>query len=533
MRSALRTAADFLDRAAQLARLTWGLPAYLRTPLTMDGAASAVRHRLVHREDSFLNVARHLIYAHHRGPLCLLLHWAGCEYGDLERLVRQDGVENTLERLRAQGVYVTHDEFTGTTPLCRSGLSLDTRARDFDNPFLTGKGLAGSTSGSQSQGIRMVYSWAFIAEEAADELLLHHAHAVGRVPLAYWMPGMPALSGIHNLLIDMNSQRPPARWFSQVQMSGAASAGEIATQAVLRAAMGYVLWCARRSGVAAPRPEYTPLDEALRVATWMAAAKAEAGGVVLKTYASSAVRVAQAALAHGVDIAGSMIFTGGEPLTARRRRFIESTGAQARARYVATESGLIAGACAAGGALDDMHAYTDRLAVIGAPGERLLVTALSPHAGKLLLNTDLGDCGRIETKRCDCFLGAAGLDVHLSGVHSIQKLTGEGMTLLTAELDTIIGDVVERAGGTPDDYQFWESEDDIGLKTISIAVSPQLTNLTDAMVRQALDDALERQHLRGNLTAQMWEQAQTIHVVRQAPQASKGYKLLPIVRQPS
>jgi hypothetical protein len=45
-------------------------------------------------------------------------------------------------------------------------------------------------------------------------------------------------------------------------------------------------------------------------------------------------------------------------------------------------------------------------------------------------------------------------------------------------------------------------------------------------------DELRLQHLRGILTAQVWEQAQLIRVVRQPPEVSPGQKLLRRIRIP-
>ncbi len=53
-----------------------------------------------------------------------LLRWAGCEYGDLEKLVTRDGVEGTLQALFRQGVYLTVDEFKGRRPVIRRPVTI-------------------------------------------------------------------------------------------------------------------------------------------------------------------------------------------------------------------------------------------------------------------------------------------------------------------------------------------------------------------------------------------------------------------------
>ena len=49
---------------------------------------------------------------------------------------------------------------------------------DFDAPTHSGARLSGTTSGSRSQGIRVFYTWDFLAEEAANEALMFAAHGL-------------------------------------------------------------------------------------------------------------------------------------------------------------------------------------------------------------------------------------------------------------------------------------------------------------------------------------------------------------------
>jgi hypothetical protein len=400
---------------------------------------------------------------------------------------------------------------------------------DFDNLSLSGAGLSGASSGSRSHGIRVFYTWEFLAEEAANEALLFAAHDLLAAPFAYWMPAVPALSGVHNLLIDLKCGRPPARWFAQVDAvaPGPRFGARAAHSAALRFAFGYVLWRSRHAAPGTPAPEHTPLADAARVATWLAETARGRGPVVLKAYASAAVRVAAAARSVGLDLSGCVMLTGGEPLTEARRRFIEASGARVFARYVTTETGLVAGACAARQHTDEMHVYLDRLAVIpgGADGRSLLFTTLSPHAGKVLLNVDLGDTGTLLHRSCGCALGELGLDLLVRDIRSDTKIAGEGVKLSASELHGLVAPLIEAAGGGPDEFQFWEEETADGQTQLVIAVDPAVTQLDEhALVRQLIA-TLKQQPLRGNLTGQLWEQGATVRVVRQAPVATAGHKL--------
>ncbi|MBE0425201.1 MAG: hypothetical protein IBX72_00955 [Nitrospirae bacterium] len=524
-----------ISRIRQLALITWGFHNYLRRPLTLEHAIDDVRHRMDNREKNFLSIAKNIIYGNKYSPYRKLLLWAGCDYGDLEDSVRHEGIEKTLEKLRDEGVYLTLEEFKSKIPVCRNGLTFETTEPDFDNPFLMGKSIQASTSGSRSKGTRVMYDWDFIAEEAASELILYETHGLTALPLALWLPGLPAISGIHNLLMNIKFRRPPEKWFSHL------GSGMIRPSLRNRFAMQYISWVCRMFGLSAPPIELAGIGDAVKVAEWMEKAKRSKGKCVVRTYTSSAVRVVQAAIDRGIDIGGNVIFTGGEPLTERRLGFMESAGVNAFPRYVATESGLIGASCANRTPPDEMHVYLDRLAVIQMQrrtniGEHninsFLFTSLLSTTGKVLLNTEIGDFGRLEVKPCSCLFGELGMNVHISEVRSYDKLTGEGMTLLGSDLDDIIAGLIEDAGGCPDDYQFWEKQDDKGLCNLIIAVSPEVRNLNENNFKNVLLDKLRGRSSGAGITSELWKQADTLQVVRAYPEMSKGFKKLPIIKSP-
>jgi hypothetical protein len=85
---------SWVDRADILtgARLLRALPTFLRHPVGSDEALGTVRRRLERRERDFLDVAARLIYGNPDSPYRPLLARAGCEYGDLAKLVVGEGV---------------------------------------------------------------------------------------------------------------------------------------------------------------------------------------------------------------------------------------------------------------------------------------------------------------------------------------------------------------------------------------------------------------------------------------------------------
>ena len=117
-------------------RFSAALRGFLRHKMTIDQAREIVQQRLAARDETFLKVAGRSIYGSPRSPYLALLRHVGCEFGDLQALVRKGGLEAALETLREQGVYVAFEEFKGRAPISRPGLELPVTPHDFDNPFL-------------------------------------------------------------------------------------------------------------------------------------------------------------------------------------------------------------------------------------------------------------------------------------------------------------------------------------------------------------------------------------------------------------
>jgi hypothetical protein len=257
---------------------------------------------------------------------------------------------------------------------------------------------------------------------------------------------------------------------------------------------------------------------------------------VLRTSASAAVRVADVARGGGEGMGRGVMRVAGAPLTPARRRAIETAGFTAIPHYGAAEIGLIAGACGRPRDCDDMHVFTDRLAVTAqasdsAAGDvsRLLFTSLSENVGQVLLNTDIGDQARVGHRSCGCLLGELGLTLHVSRVRSHGKLTGEGMALLSGDLDDAVGACVERLGGSPNDYQFWERAEGAGATRLTLAVSPELA-IDESRFLDGVLDELRATARAGPLVAEVWRKAATLQLVRARPEPTAALKLPTFVR---
>ena len=103
------------------ARFAAGLPRFLATPLTPDGARAQVVRQLAQRADAFLGLLARAVYARPDGVYARLLARAGLGLGDVTALVARCGVEDALAEMYHRGVYLTLEEFKGRRPIVRDG----------------------------------------------------------------------------------------------------------------------------------------------------------------------------------------------------------------------------------------------------------------------------------------------------------------------------------------------------------------------------------------------------------------------------
>jgi len=196
-------------------RLTLDLRWFLRGTITLEESKQVIIEGLRQRDQNFLNLVKKGIYENQKSPYLKLLKVAGCEFGDIESLVRQNGLEPTLYKLLAAGVYIGWEEFKGKREVVRGGQHFHFREADFDNPYLAGYYHVRS-SGSRSAGTRTIFDLKHqLAKTYYHLLMLTMSHAM-KVPVSLWMPGLPSISGIGFLFNYWKIGKPIARWFSPV-----------------------------------------------------------------------------------------------------------------------------------------------------------------------------------------------------------------------------------------------------------------------------------------------------------------------------
>jgi hypothetical protein len=92
-----------LQYARLFARFPFAVRRFVKHRLTVDDAKRIVRERIGQREANFVQMVTRSVYENPSSPYLALLKHVGCEMGDVQRLVAQNGVEGTLRQLPRGG----------------------------------------------------------------------------------------------------------------------------------------------------------------------------------------------------------------------------------------------------------------------------------------------------------------------------------------------------------------------------------------------------------------------------------------------
>ncbi len=516
------------------ARFAWGLRGFLRHTISLEEAKAIVRRRMAEREANFLRLVEKGIFGYPRSPYLPLLKLAGCELGDIQNMVRNKGLEDTLRALREAGVYVTFEEFKGREPMVRDGKEIPVQVHDFDNPYLRHyyEAESGGTTGA---GTRVPTDLDHLAAQSPLIMLARDAHGVLDVPTAIWRGILPDGSGMNGILRPARFGHVAGKWFSPI------TSRDLRPSLKNRLATQYIVVMGRLLGVPIPWPEPVSLDQAIVVARWAAEILESHSACLIRTHVSKALRVCLAAREAGLDLTGATFMGAGEPPTPAKVRGITRAGARYVPTYFFTEAGAVGLGCVRPADSNDLHFFKDVLALIQyprqVPGSEITVeafyfTTLLPTAPKLMVNVESDDYGVVEQRSCGCPLESYGFTEHLRHIRSFRKLTGEGVTLVGSEMVRILEEVLPaRFGGSPLDYQLLEEEAEAGFTRLSLLVSPRVETADETEVIEAVLEALGRGSVAADLARATWSQAGTLRVKRMDPIWTARGKLMPLHMQ--
>lgn len=515
------------------ARFARRLPRFLRERITHDEALRTIRHRLNHREANFLHIVERGIFEQPGSPYLPLLNMAGCELGDVAKMVHERGLEGTLKKLYEAGVYVTFEELKGREPIVRNGKEVAATPSDFDNPMIADY-LRVESSGSTGPPTRVWLDLQSIADQALSLSAILDAHGILGAPTALLREILPAPSGIYLLLQHARLGRYCEKWFTPIARR------DLRRPLKSRIATEFILTIGRLSGAPLPRPEEIEPDQFVSVARWAAGRAKTMGSAVVRSGPSLSLRVSSSAKEHGIDLAGTVFYGGGEPMTSAKLRELGSVGAKFISSYGTAEAGgRVAAGCARPGEANDNHILSDCAVLTTRPRrvpgtdisrDELLITGLRASAAKILLNVASDDYGVIKSRDCGCALEELGYTDHLTDIFSFSKLTGEGITLVGSGMVKILEEVLPaRFGGSSLDYQLIEEEEEKGVTKLSIIVSPRV-QISDE--KQIIDEVLaELGRTNRDMERAILERAATLRVKRMEPIETGRNKVMPLAKR--
>jgi hypothetical protein len=267
-----------------------------------------------------------------------------------------------------------------------------------------------------------------------------------------------------------------------------------------------------------------PIDRADVVARWAAETAGAEGSCLVRASVSMALRIALAAEECGIDLSGVTLMGGSEPVTATRMRSIARSGARFVPTYSFTEGGSVGMGCARPVEEDDLHFFSDLLALVQhpvrVPGtdvdvEGFCFTTLNPASPLILLNVEIDDYGVVERRSCGCPLEAAGFTTHVRRIRSYRKLTGEGVTLVGSDMIRILEEVLPSAfGGGPQHYQLQEREDDEGFTRLILVIDPGIELASEEAARRVVLESLAGHSGMEDFARTLWQMAGSLRVER-------------------
>lgn len=503
------------------------LPEFLRRRVDTQAAVDVLNQRLASRAPDFLRIVRDAVYADASGPYAQLLRHAGCEYGDVERLVRGEGVEGALQVLYRNGVYLTGNELKGRQPARRGSATFTIDPERLRNPH-SAFHIPVRSSASRGPGLPILVDLTALGDLAVNFHLARVAHGgADWVPAVWGVPGGGFVSA--SLLIAVSFGAAPDRSFLYLDP------GTPGLHARYRWSLRLMRWAGWRAGMRFQRPRVVPVNAAAPIAHWMADVLRSGRTPYLAAHPSAAAHVCEVAQEAGIDLRGARFTLRGEPVTPGRLAALRRVGAEATTLYGTIECGTIGNGCTVSQVADEVHVLDDLHAVIqcdsaapaGLVPGALLVTSLRPTARLILLNVSTGDIAEMTRRACGCPLEQLGWKTHLHTIRSFEKLTAGGMTFLGTNVVRVLEEVLPaRFGGSALDYQLIEEEAADGRPRLRLIVSSTVAAVDTRAVADAFLAAIGSGSGVERVMELVWRDADFLQVEHGAIRTTPGGKVL-------
>jgi hypothetical protein len=402
-------------------------------------------------------------------------------------------------------------------------------ARDFDNPIAR-HDLTLSTGGSTGAATAVHQDLDYISAIASVHMLMLDAWGVLDAPAVIWAQILPG-AGPRFVLQRLRFGASADEWCSDHGWFDSRSwlKYDLATL--------YSIFWLRVLGARVQVPTTVRLDQAVLVARRLRRMLDDHGQCLLYCSVSRAARVAIAAAEAGIDLTGTTIRVGGEPVTVGKVARMKNVGARVMAAYGAIETGPIGLGCPNGTIVDHMHLASDVMALVTEPlsvdetgtiVQAFNLTSLEETSPKVMLNYQIDDDGVVEERACGCRLFASGYTTSLHTVRSYSKLLVEGVTLIGTEIQRILEDTLpSRFGGSPLDYQLVEDVDNERSR-LDLIVSPRVPIADEQEPARVFLAALRASSPRGDSGGSVWDKAGALRVVRKEPILTARGKLMPL-----
>ena len=290
-----------------------GLRGYLSEVISLEESREIIRTRAERREQLFFNLLQKAVYDNQKSPYLKMLNHVGCALEDIKGLLERIGLEQTLRHLYEDGIYLTFDEFKGRKTIQRGGKSFHVQESDFDNPFLSSS-FDVRSGGTKGPGTRTMIDFDFLSHDAAHRAMALDIHGLMDAPCILWFPVLPGNAGIMNVFRQVKIDRPPMKWFSQVDSK------TFKPSIKDRLATRFSLSAGRLFGTPMPNPEYVDLNEAHRIAEVLCQVLQQHPKCTVWTYVSSAIRICTAARHRSLDLKGVTSLFRASPLPLRSYR---------------------------------------------------------------------------------------------------------------------------------------------------------------------------------------------------------------------